>query len=119
MTAIWPSSLPEYVLFDGYGEQPRMANAAFESDVGPPIERPRGTVALTDISMTMVMSDEQLETFEDFVFTDLAQATADFMVTHPRRRVQVRVRIKGRPPYQIAEYSPGFWRVSFQYTVIG
>lgn len=119
MTAIWPSSLPEFVLSDGYGEQPRMPNVEFPTDTGAPIERPKGTVKLTDITASMIMSDEQFATFEDFVFTDIAQATADFMVTHPRRRVQVRVRIKGRPPYQIAEYCPGFWRVSFQYTVIG
>ncbi len=96
-----------------------MANAAFESDTGPPIERPKGTVKLTDMSASMIMSTEQVADFDEFVFDDLVQATGDFTFPHPRTGDSVRVRIKGRPPYQIAEHSPGFWRVSFQLVVIG
>lgn len=119
MTSVWPSSLPQFVLVDGYAEQPRMANVAFESDTGPPLERPKGTISLVDIAQSMIMTDAQLATFEDFVFGDIAQATQSFMITHPRKRVQVKVRIKGRPPYQIDPFAPGFWRVSFELTVIG
>lgn len=119
MTALWPSSLPDIVSAEGYSEAPRMTNVAFESDSGPPIERPKGTVSLVDISARMLMTDEQVETFEGFIFNDLGQATGDFLFTHPRRKMQVRGRVKGRPPYQINPAGYCLWLISFEITVIG
>lgn len=119
MTAVWPASLPEYVLREGFNEQPLMKRATFESDTGPPIERPKGTVRLARLAVTMWMNTEQLATFEDFVFTDLRQATLSFFILHPRRREQVKVKIDGEPPYQIAEGGHERWDVSFSLLVIG
>lgn len=119
MTAIWPASLPQYVLSGDYGEAPRMAAVSFDSDTGPAIDRPKGTVKLTDIACSVVMTDEQLGTFEDFVHTDLGQATQPFYARHPRKGEQAKVKLVGRPPYQIAEVVPGSWRVSFKLLVIG
>lgn len=119
MTASWPSTLPDAPLFDGYSEQPRMARATFESDVGPPIQRPRGTIRLNEIGCAMVMTSEQLGTFEDFVFADLGQATLPFLIDHPRLEDEVKVRLIGEPPYSTDLLAPGYWRVSFTMLVIG
>lgn len=119
MTAVWPNSLPQYVRRDSYGEEARMPNVEFAADTGPPIERPKGTVRLNDISAGVIMSTEQLATFEEFVFTDLGQATLDFFFPHPRRKQQVKVRFKGRPPYRVGFYAVGEWDVRFVLTEIG
>jgi hypothetical protein len=119
MTAIWPGSLPQCPLRP-FDEQPRMAKTAFQSDTGPDIERPKGTIRLSEVSMTFRMTKEQVATFEDFVFTDLAQATADFMFTHPRKHEQVRMRMTGGDrPYQVSWAAPGKYQVAFTALVIG
>lgn len=119
MTAVAPAFINDYVFFNGYSEQPRMPNASFESDTGLPIERPKGTVKLVDLNISVILTPEQVETWEDFVQTDLEQATGDFYMLHPRRQVQVRVRLRGRPPYSLIKHTPDYWRLSFQVTVIG
>ena len=120
MTAIWPSSLPQCPLFGSFEEAPRMARAAFQSDTGPDIERPKGTLRLAEISMAFRMTAEQVDTFEYFVFTELEQATADFLFTHPRKHEQVRLRMTGQDrPYQIQQMAPGKYQVSFSALVIG
>jgi len=120
MTAIWPSSLPQCPLRGTFDETPKMSRVQFESDTGPAIERPRGTVRLAEIAMAFRMTKDQAATFEDFVFTDLAQATADFMFTHPRKHEQVRMRMTGGDrPYQIQQMAPGKYQVSFSALVIG
>lgn len=116
---IWPTSLPDYVLPDNYGEQPRWSKASFPSDVGPSIDRPRGTLRMSEVSCSTVMSLAQVETFETFVFEDIAQATLPFLITHPRRDIQVTAKIVGDPPYRLAEIGPDNWSVSFQLLVIG
>jgi hypothetical protein len=127
---IWPGSLPTLVLQDNYAEAPRMTNVEFASDTGPPIERPKGTVRLTDLTLSTIMTDDQVRTFDSFVFNDLAQATSSFFWLHPRRQEQVKVRFKGRPPYTITNLTPSYtvspgnvvqgnWKIDFTLTVIG
>lgn len=119
MTAIWPSSLPQCPLRP-FDEQPRMAKNSFESDTGPAIEGPKGTVRLSEVSMSFRMTKEQVSTLEEFVFTDLGQGARDFMFTHPRKHTQVRMRMLGGDrPYQISWHAAGKYIVSFQALVIG
>lgn len=116
---LWPASLPDYVLPENYDERPRWSKASFPSDVGPNIERPRGTLRMSEVVCSTVMSGEQVETFESFVFGDIAQATLPFLIMHPRRRRQVTAKIVGDPPYRLAELGPDNWGVSFNLLVIG
>jgi hypothetical protein len=120
MTAIWPSSLPPLPLYGGFEEQSRMARVQFEADTGPAIERPRGTVRLSEVTLEFIMDRQQVETFEDFVFTELGQATRDFMFQHPRTYRQVRARMTGGDnPYRLQQMTPRKFRVSFSVLVIG
>lgn len=116
----WPSDLPQCPMRGGFDETARMSRVQFESDTGPAIERPRGTIRLSEVSMTFRMTKVQVETFEDFVFSTIDQATADFMMPHPRKHDPVRVRMTGGDrPYQIQPMAPGKYQVSFSVLVIG
>lgn len=116
--ARWPGSLPEYVLVDGYGEAPRLPKVSFQSDIGPSIDRRKGTMAMKEINCAMIMDDAQIDTFERFVRVDLGHATGVFYGPHPRTREAVRLKLGGDRPYSIAPHAL-VWRVSFSLLVIG
>lgn len=103
MTAVWPATLPTFFLADGYGEAPIMPRASFPPDVGPPIERPKGTYRSREIRCATIMTPGQLEDFEEFVFDDLGQACLPFDGPHPRGTGDtVRLKIKAEEkPYTI------------------
>ncbi len=94
MTAVWPVSLPTVWLSDGYGERPVMPRASFQADVGPPIERPKGTYRMHEIRCSMLMTPDQFDDFEAFVFDDLAQGSLPFDGPHPRLGGTSRMKIK-------------------------
>lgn len=118
MTALWPATLPQHALRDGYEEAPRNNVVAFEPDDGPPIERPKRSVAMTDLATTMRMTATQYDLFIDFVRRDLSEGTASFLMPHPRRRDQALVRMTGQPRWQ-AKPRGDHWIVSFALTEIG
>jgi hypothetical protein len=117
-TAVWPVSLPCRPL-RGFDETPRVAKATFESDTGPPIERPKGTIRMADANVVFRMTTAQMAVLEDFVRTTLQQATLPFTFRHPRRDVDVKVRLPGDNPYQCSEAGPGLWSVSMKFLLIG
>lgn len=118
MTPLWPAALPQFVLRDGYQEAPRNNIVAFEPDDGPPIERPKRSVPMTDLSIRMRMTSVQYDLFLDFARNDLAEGTASFLMAHPRRRTQVLVRLAGQPRWQAAPRGD-HWLLSFDLVVIG
>ena len=59
------------------------------------MERRRGTMRRSRVSVSFVATDEQVETFESFVDNDLGGASLSFYFRHPRRETQVRARILG------------------------
>jgi hypothetical protein len=104
----WPSSLPDYVLTDGYGEQPVAQKASFQSEVGPPIERARGTMRIIRLDATWLMSAEQVTQFENFVIDTLSQGTADFFWTRPRTGEVKTAHIVSDSLYSVTPVS-GLW----------
>lgn len=120
MTAlpIYPASLPQDPLFSGYGETPMIPKVSFPSEVGAPIERPRGTVRMQKISCSLDMDEQQLRTWEDFVWYDLQKATKFFHITHPRLQRQVKMKLSGEDLYNVKPMGmPGYWEVSVQFLV--
>lgn len=115
----WPTTLPGHVRREGYEEAPAMRFASFASDAGPPIERPKGTMRMTDTAFPFIMTAAQVEIFEDFVADDLAHGTLPFLIEHPRRGVQVSVRMTGEPRYTIRVFAALEWLVFFRARVIG
>jgi hypothetical protein len=118
MTATYPGTLPEFVVASGYNEQPQMPKASFTADVGPPIERPKGTFKMREIASSAIMIDAELAIFEAFVWDDLAQGSLPFMGNHPRLGTTVKLKLKGDQPYSIARYGVD-WQVSATLLVLG
>ena len=113
--ALWPTSLPASPLLAGYSEQPRVGKVSFPTEVGPPIERPQHTVRLDTAQVTMDLTDEQLDLFKDFFWTEIGQGTAQFLIPHPRTQEQVVAKIIGQDGYDAKPSgAPGYWMVSFE-----
>ena len=117
--AVWPEELPQHVRGEGYGEAPAMRFASFPNDTGPDIERPKGTLPMDDSSFTFIMTNDQVDTFRAFVTDDLAHGVLPFLMDHPRRGDEVRVRMTGQPRYTIRPFTALEWLVSFRCMVIG
>lgn len=105
---LWPSSLPQDVLRDGYGETAQAPKYSVQTDNSQPIERPKTTLRAVKITCAMDMTDAQLALFENFVFSDLGQGAEEFYMLHPRLRRQVRCKITGDEPYSTQQMTPGY-----------
>lgn len=116
---LWPDSLPRYPLRAGYGERSAMRVVTFEADSGPPIERPRSTLRLSSVTFGFVMTSDQVRIFEDWVADDLGSGTLPFLMEHPRRQEQVKMRMTGDPRYEIEPSGALEWTVTFSAMVIG
>ncbi|MEO1035230.1 MAG: hypothetical protein AAFX44_06675 [Pseudomonadota bacterium] len=108
MGVAWPVSLPQSPRNAGYGEQ-YQDNAIRETmAVGPFKSRRRSSIDVVDVSLSFVMTDAQLATFQTFfedtlfagtvaVDLPLASGTQECLITSP-------------PAYARTEQ---YWAVSF------
>lgn len=118
MTPIWPATLPKCPL-RGFDETPRMQKVSFQSSTGPDIERPKGTMRMAEIPVTLRMKREQIPLFQDFVFDTLGQASLPFYTVHPRTHTQVKCKLTGDPVYRISQVNQQTYNVDFTLLVIG
>lgn len=80
---IWPGTLPQDVLLDGYSYQPGNSLAATDMDVGPPKVRRRSTSAPAAEQWAMVLTYAQKVEFEAFFAEQLAQGALTFEFGEP------------------------------------
>lgn len=118
VTYVWPGSLPQSVRPD-YSEEggvrmlrtPMSAGVAKMRRIG---RRP------TPLSVSMLMTDAQVQTLETFVQTTL-RGTSRFRFQHPRTREQVEVRLVPSDDgklYNLAYVSRNVWQVSMSLEVL-
>lgn len=96
--ASWPSTLPQYVLVEGFEEafgKPRIETA---TDAGKPKSRQRFTAEYRKFSMSVQMTEAQATIFETFYFDTLAAGTQPFDWVHPRTRASKTFYFRGEPP---------------------
>lgn len=119
MTPLWPAALPRHALRAGYEERPRAATVAFEPDAGEAIERPRFTVAMTEIAASMRMTGDQYALFRAFVRDELGGGAHAFLAMHPARGEQRLMKLSGEPRYAARPLAGDWWIVSFTMIDIG
>jgi hypothetical protein len=118
MTVFWPGSLPQVPLVDGNSETALRPKASFDTEIGPPIVRRRGTVKISKMPVQMAMTKQQAQTFEAFVDDEIGGGSLPFYFQHPRKERQITAWIEGDEPYQFEWISFDFIRVSFTLRVI-
>lgn len=110
--AVWPVTLPEYVLESGYNEQLPKNTVETEMEAGPLKSRRRYTKVFRKFQVSMIMTGDQAATFETFYFDTCSSGAAPFDWLHPRTRAPMSFRFVQPPPV----YSPfggNYVRVAF------
>lgn len=110
--ASWPATLPDQPLQNGYKESPPNLVIRTEMDAGPAKVRRAMTSNVRQISCHMILTSEQLDTFEDFFIDDCASGATRFTWTHPRTGTSADFRFVGQPVYE--PLSGTDWDVTFE-----
>ena len=123
MPLVWPASLPQKLIVDGYGETPGNNVIMNEPDVGPPMMRRRATSAITFIKGQQLLTISQFKNhLRVFYFTTTACGTLDFDGLHPVTQEACSMIFLG--PYQVAGYEtsnngyPPRIRVEYQFGIL-
>ena len=115
MTITWPSELPQHLLRDGFSKKSPDNLIASEVSIGPAKVRRRTTAAVTPISGSLIMTDAQLDQFEDFVENDIAQRSKAFNFPDPRSGSPMLVRMTSA---YMVEFLGQDWKVSISLEVL-
>lgn len=81
---IWPSTLPQFVLQDGYREAPSDIVKRTLMEVGPPKQRPLFTRGFKKLPVQLSMDLDQVAIFKAFYQDTLLGGTIPFQWVHPR-----------------------------------
>lgn len=84
MAIVWPTTLPEFVLSDGYSEEAPKTSIATKMDYGPKKRRRRSTAAERPFKLRIALTADQVEILDDFFVNDLAGGALLFDWVHPR-----------------------------------
>jgi hypothetical protein len=98
MAAIWPATLPEYVLQDGYQEALNQQSIESQPDTGSPKVRRRYTKEVHKFDVSIQMTQAQKATFETFYYTTLNGGSLTFDWVNPLTRVATTFRFRNPPP---------------------
>lgn len=118
MPVIWPPTLPQYPLLEGYEETAPDIVLRSNNDAGPPKVRRRFTANVGQIACRYNVTRAQLDIFDDFYFGPAGGGSVAFEWMHPWRRVTVRVRFKEAPRYSSAGNPETAWMISVALEVL-
>lgn len=113
---IWPTSLPQEPLREGYTETGPDALLRTEMESGPPIVRRRFTAATQGRQVVYRMSDAQWATFKTFFDTTISGGALRFDWPDAGNDTTVEARIK--PPYQRTVIGGGWNDVTLEIEVL-
>lgn len=97
---VWPVSLPQDPLIDGYDERAPDVLARTEMDAGPDKVRRRFTAGVRPMRLTVALTRTQVQTLDDFHVTTLQGGALPFDWTHPRTLATVAFRFTEPPSYK-------------------
>lgn len=98
---VWPVSLPQLVLRDGYAETEPDVIRRTEMDEGPAKQRPRFTVGIRPFLVQLEMDLDQVAIFETFYEATLKDGSLPFTWKHPRTQVNTDFYIRGTQKVKI------------------
>lgn len=116
MDVWWPDGIPACVMRNTAQGGPLDNRVSFEPELGPPIERPRGTavVEVFDIELPP-MSSAQVEIYETWFRSDIAFGAIPYVWRDPISDAVTRWKIlKGDPTYRKSQTTKGKVIVTFR-----
>lgn len=108
--AVWPSSLPQTPLADGFAEAVVPNVVRSENDVGPTNARRRYTAAVRQFQMRLLLTSAQVVTLDTFYETTLVSGVLPFdWVNH---RTGAALSYVFLSPMAYEEAGPDYWSVT-------
>lgn len=115
-TINWPSSLPQYVLEEGYSRNLRSNVIRTNNSLGEAKVRRRNTKIIYDLNVSMVMSTTQFSTFETFFQNTIGLGALSFNFPKPENpstTIEVRI-VTEQQAYSVTpETGTGYFIVGF------
>ncbi|MBB3591730.1 hypothetical protein FHX08_002074 [Rhizobium sp. BK529] len=112
---VWPATLPQVFLRDGYDAQGADNLIASSVSIGPAKVRRRTTAAVKPLSGSMIMSSTQFQVLVDFIENDIADRAKAFTFPDPHGGAPLLVRMT----QPIKEASVGAdWRIQIVLEVL-
>lgn len=99
MPEIWPPTLPDYLLKDGYSEMPPEVTLRTRMETGPAKVRRRATNAVRPIRGTVRLSAAQKALLDAFYVDTLVGGSLAFDWVHPVTRGAASFRFVTRPTF--------------------
>lgn len=118
MVAVWPETLPPFLLLDGASEGAGDAILEYAPDTGPSITRRRTTAAARPLSGSMMMRGDQLAIFREFIKDDISQCSLPFEFPDQTSEGTMLVKF---PKDGLPRWAPAGgdnWRVSFSLIIL-
>lgn len=109
---VWPQSLPQVLLLDGYQEEPPNLVMRTEMDAGPAKVRRRFTAGERPIIGALHLTKAQVQTLDDFYLITLQGGSVKFDWSHPRTGAAATFRLRKIFPYEPA--APNEWRARIE-----
>ncbi len=106
MAELWPATLPQEPLVDGFSGTIQDTLIRTSMDAGPEKTRRRFTAASEYYTVSWVMTDAQFTTFRSFFKDTIADGSIEFEMNHPITGETVLVRFRG--VYKISLAGTGY-----------
>lgn len=113
--ASWPSTLPQVPVGGGFSGGPQPNKISFQPEIGPSIDRRRGTAVghLREIRLQPI-DRQQLATFVQFFEIDLRDGILPFTWIDPQTDEAAQWKFAGsEQPYQIEGLGDDLYNLSF------
>jgi hypothetical protein len=96
MASVWPSTLPQDMLNQGFSMTPRDNAIRFSPEIGPPMDRRRGNSAPIDIQGSILCTTDQWSTLLTF-YRDTLKETDLFTWKDPITGLAATFKFNGPP----------------------
>ena len=92
----WPTTLPLQPLVDGYEESWFSQTEYKTPDSGAPMVRRRQRLSIRAFKVQFVLTEEQVNYLDDFIYNTLEGGTLRFSFVHPRTKEIVEMSFYGK-----------------------
>lgn len=117
MVDVWPATLPQYLLAEGFAQAFGDGRLRTRTDTGPAKARGRSSAMPAPLQGQMIMDGDQFATFCTFVTTTLGKGVLPFMFPDPVTGDPILIRIGENMPRWTSKGADN-WLVSLDLEVL-
>lgn len=115
---VWPPSLPQRLLLDGYGDTADSGSIRTDMDAGPAFVRQRFTAVSTQVAGSLVLTRAQTQTLDTFFHQTLQEGSQPFTWVHPRTGAAATMRFNTSQQLQYSGLGRGWYHVQLALEIL-